>query len=144
MTTPTATSTAAPAAASQGPHRRHDIDALRALAFLFVILYHVGMYYVADWHFHLKSPHAATWLQAPMVILNLWRMDLVFLISGVSLGFLSRGQGTWALLRSRSVRLLLPLPSAWRWSCRTRPMRRAWPTGWSRRASAPSCCATCR
>ena len=39
--------------------RRHDIDALRALAFLLVILYHVGMYYVADWPWHLKSPHAA-------------------------------------------------------------------------------------
>ena len=92
-----------------GPHRRHDIDALRALAFLFVILYHVGMYYVADWPWHLKSPHAAEWLQWPMRMLNLWRMDLVFLISGVSLGFLSRGQGTWALLRSRSARLMLPL-----------------------------------
>lgn len=90
-------------------HRRHDIDALRALAFLFVILYHVGMYYVADWPWHLKSPHAAEWLQWPMRILNLWRMDLVFLISGVSLGFLSRGQGTWGLLRGRGLRLMLPL-----------------------------------
>jgi peptidoglycan/LPS O-acetylase OafA/YrhL len=90
-------------------HRRHDIDALRALAFLFVILYHVGMYYVADWPWHLKSPHAAEWLQWPMRVLNLWRMDLVFLISGVSLGFLSRGQGTWGLLRGRGLRLMLPL-----------------------------------
>lgn len=30
-------------------NRRHDIDALRALAFALVIVYHVGMYYVADW-----------------------------------------------------------------------------------------------
>jgi peptidoglycan/LPS O-acetylase OafA/YrhL len=67
------------------------------------------MYYVADWPWHLKSPHAAEWLQWPMRVLNLWRMDLVFLISGVSLGFLSRGQGTWGLLRSRGLRLMLPL-----------------------------------
>ncbi|KAF1070176.1 MAG: Glucans biosynthesis protein C [Variovorax sp.] len=82
--------------------RRHDIDALRALAFLLVIVYHVAMYYVADWPWHLKSPHAAEWLQWPMRILNLWRMDLVFLISGVSLAFLSRHQGTAALLRGRA------------------------------------------
>ena len=90
-------------------NRRHDIDALRALAFGLVIIYHVAMYYVADWHWHLKSPHAAEWLQMPMRALNLWRMDLVFLISGLALGFLQRGHGRLSLLRSRSWRLLLPL-----------------------------------
>ena len=89
--------------------RRHDIDALRALAFALVILYHAAMYYVADWPWHLKSPYAAEWLQWPMRLLNLWRMDLVFLISGLSLGFLARGRSPRELLRSRAVRLLLPL-----------------------------------
>lgn len=89
--------------------RRHDIDALRALAFALVILYHLAMYYVADWHWHVKSPHAADWLQWPMRALNLWRMDLVFLVSGLALSFLCRGGGAAALLRQRSVRLLLPL-----------------------------------
>ncbi|RYY98445.1 MAG: acyltransferase, partial [Comamonadaceae bacterium] len=89
--------------------RRHDIDALRAIAFALVILYHVGMVYVADWHFHLKSPHAADWLQLPMRVLNLWRMDLVFLVSGLALSFAGRGRAGPALLRSRSWRLLLPL-----------------------------------
>ncbi|MDP1953992.1 MAG: acyltransferase [Polaromonas sp.] len=90
-------------------NRRHDIDALRALAFGLVILYHVAMYYVAGWPWHLKSPHAAEWLQMPMRALNLWRMDLVFLISGLALSFLQRRQGAGALLRGRSGRLLLPL-----------------------------------
>jgi len=90
-------------------NRRHDIDALRALAFGLVILYHVGMYYVAGWHWHLKSPHAAEWLQWPMRAVNLWRMDLVFLISGLALGFLGRGTGAAGLWWQRSVRLLVPL-----------------------------------
>ncbi len=90
-------------------NRRHDIDALRALAFGLVMVYHLAMYYVAGWPWHLKSPHAAEWLHLPMRALNLWRMDLVFLISGVALGLLQRGQGRLDLLRSRSWRLLLPL-----------------------------------
>ncbi len=90
-------------------NRRHDIDALRALAFAMVIVYHVGMYYVADWHWHLKSPHAAEWLHWPMRALNLWRMDLVFLISGIAFGFLRRGHSTARLIGRRSLRLLLPL-----------------------------------
>ncbi len=89
--------------------RRHDIDALRALAFGLVIVYHLAMYYVADWHWHIKSPHAAPWLQGPMRALNIWRMPLVFLISGIAIGMLRRGHGAGALLRTRSTRLLLPL-----------------------------------
>ena len=90
--------------------RRHDIDALRIFAFALVMLYHVGMYYVAGWHWHLKSPQALDWLQVPMRALNLWRMDLVFLVSGLALGLLQRSRGgTQGLLASRSRRLLLPL-----------------------------------
>nr|WP_296018059.1 acyltransferase family protein [uncultured Acidovorax sp.] len=91
------------------PDRRHDIDALRALAFALVIIYHVAMYYVADWHWHLKSPHAAEWLQAPMRALNLWRMDLVFLVSGLAFGFVRQGQTVPRLVVLRSWRLLVPL-----------------------------------
>src|SRR5258706_982335 len=90
-------------------NRRHDIDALRALAFALVILYHGDMYYVAGWDWHLKSPHAAEWLQTPMRALNLWRMDLVFLVSGLAVGLLRRGQTPDRLLGQRSLRLLLPL-----------------------------------
>ena len=46
--------------------RRHDIDALQIIAFGILILYHAGMFYVADWHWHIKSAYTAEWLQVPM------------------------------------------------------------------------------
>jgi peptidoglycan/LPS O-acetylase OafA/YrhL len=89
--------------------RRHDIDALRALAFALLILYHWGMFYVADWGWHVKSTHLAEWLQLPMMAVNRWRMDLVFLVSGLSVHFLLRDSAVGRFVARRSWRLLLPL-----------------------------------
>ncbi len=89
--------------------RRHDIDALRALAFSLLILYHLAMLYVTGWDWHLKSSHQSEALQWPMLFLNRWRMDLIFLISGISTAFLMRKVDLGAFLGQRSWRLLLPL-----------------------------------
>lgn len=89
--------------------RRHDIDALRALAFALLILYHLAMFYVADWDWHVKSVHLAEWLQPPMLFLNRWRMDLVFLVSGMASAFLLKPDRVGAFLWSRHNRLVLPL-----------------------------------
>src|SRR5688572_1978607 len=91
--------------------RRHDIDALRAIAFGLLILYHCCMLWVAgeDWDWHLKSAYQGEWLQLPMLLVNRWRMDLIFLISGLSVHFLLRGTGAGRFVASRSFRLLLPL-----------------------------------
>jgi glucans biosynthesis protein C len=89
--------------------RRHDIDALRVLAFGLLILYHLSMLYVADWDFHLKSSHTAYWLQYPMMFLNRWRMELLFLISGLAVHFLRGKTSLPRLAWKRTVRLVLPL-----------------------------------
>ncbi len=91
--------------------RRHDIDALRALAFALLILYHWGMLYVGgeDWGWHLKSTHTSEWLQLPMLLVNRWRMDLIFLISGLSVHFLLRDTRIGRFVALRTWRLLLPL-----------------------------------
>ncbi|HEY0661804.1 MAG TPA: acyltransferase [Lysobacter sp.] len=92
-------------------NRRHDIDALRALAFALLILYHWCMLYVGGegWDWHLKSSYTAEWLQLPMLFINRWRMDLIFLVSGLSVSFLLRDTRVGRFVASRSWRLLLPL-----------------------------------
>lgn len=89
--------------------RRHDIDALRVIAFGLLILYHVGMFYVADWGWHIKSAYLAEWLQHPMLLLNRWRMSLLFLVSGLAVNFLLKHASPGEFAGSRIKRLLLPL-----------------------------------
>ena len=91
------------------PTRRHDIDALRVLLFGSLILYHCGMLYVADWGWHVKSSYQSIGLQVPMLLINRWRMPLLFVISGIALRFLQRKLGGWSLVSNRTRRILVPL-----------------------------------
>jgi peptidoglycan/LPS O-acetylase OafA/YrhL len=91
------------------PTRRHDIDALRALAFCLLILYHLAMLYVAEWDWHIKSPDTFYWLQPVMIAMNRWRMDLIFLVSGLAASFLLKPGQPGRFAWQRTLRLFVPL-----------------------------------
>ncbi|MDP2594397.1 acyltransferase family protein [Alteromonas stellipolaris] len=98
--------------------RFHALDALRVIAFGVLILYHIGMYYVLEWGWHIKSEQPQAWLQDVMILTNQWRMSLLFLISSMVLTalltriepqpllFLKR---SGVLIAQRTQRLLIPL-----------------------------------
>jgi hypothetical protein len=90
------------------PDRRIDLDWVRIAAFGLLIFYHVGMLYVS-WGFHIKSVHRVTALEPLMLVLNPWRLALLFLVSGVATRFMLRKSALGPLLRARSARLLIPL-----------------------------------
>ena len=89
--------------------RRYDLDWLRTLAFLLLIGYHVGMYYVADWGWHIKSEQTSELLQELMIMINPWRMSLLFFISAMVLSLVEQRYSGMKLLQIRSRRLLIPL-----------------------------------
>ena len=89
--------------------RRHDLDALRVIAFAFLILYHLAMAYVADWGWHVKSSYQSELLQWPMLFINRWRMSLLFLISGAAIALAGGAARPGRFARSRTRRLLMPL-----------------------------------
>lgn len=88
--------------------RRYDLDALRVGAFLLLILYHLGMFYV-PWGWHVKSDHILPTLEPWMGALNPWRLSLLFVISGAATRFMAAKQTSAGLAAQRSQRLLIPL-----------------------------------
>lgn len=94
---------------SSAANRRYDIDALRVLAFGLLIFYHVGMFYVMDWDWHVKSVYLSEWLQVPMLWSNQWRMLFLFLVSGLAVNFLLGKTSTPRFAWLRTKRLMVPL-----------------------------------
>lgn len=90
------------------PGRRYDLDWLRVIAFACLIFYHVGMGYVT-WGWHVKSLHASTFLEGVMMLMNPWRLALLFFISGVAFRFASDKIGQGRVVRRRLTRLGLPI-----------------------------------
>jgi glucans biosynthesis protein C len=90
--------------------RRTDLDWVRIGAFLLLIFYHVGVFYApGPTAVGAISPRPLPWLVIPMVLVNPWRMLVLFVVSGAATRFMSDKMHAGALLKSRSVRLLIPL-----------------------------------
>ena len=88
--------------------RRTDLDWLRIAAFGTLILYHVGMFYVT-WDWHVKSPHQSHAIEPLMLLVNPWRLTLLFIISGAATRFMADKMSAGKLFGSRMWRLFPPL-----------------------------------
>ena len=93
----------------QQTERRYDLDWLRVIAFGLLIFYHTGMLYVADWGFHYKSQYQSEVLKYVMLLVNPWRMPLLFFISGIAIRYVLQNNELVQTALSRTWRLLLPL-----------------------------------
>jgi glucans biosynthesis protein C len=93
---------------SDTPQRLFFLDWLRIIAFVTLVFYHVGMYYVT-WDFHVKSPFAGHGLEPWMKLTEPWRISLLFVVSGAATAHLFKCGAAGALLRARSRFVLLPL-----------------------------------
>jgi hypothetical protein len=96
------------ASASPAIPRHAGLDWLRIGAFALLILYHIGLYF-GPWGWHIDAPQPDRWLIFPLLALNPWRMTLLFVVSGYATRALLSRSTPSRFLRSRSVRLLLPL-----------------------------------
>lgn len=92
------------------PDRRHDIDALRVIAIALLIVYHVAIGF-QSWGLMIGFiTHKESWnsLWVAMSLVNIWRIPLLFFVSGMGVFFALRKRNWLQLLKERSRRILLP------------------------------------
>lgn len=87
--------------------RKYEIDYLRVLAFLILILYHSGMVFV-PWDYHIKNNETSTWFDFPMFFTNQWRLALLFVISGIGTYFSISRRSIQGFTLERFRRLMVP------------------------------------
>lgn len=87
-----------------GP-RKYYLDWLRVLAFLCLIVFHVGCLY-ASWDYNIKSPRPEPQIDWVLLALTPWRMALLFIISGVASRFLIVKLGARRFSLDRARRLI--------------------------------------
>jgi peptidoglycan/LPS O-acetylase OafA/YrhL len=90
--------------------RRHDIDWLRVIAIAILIIYHsVVSFQPWAWTIaFIQSEKSLEWLWILMELVNIWRIPLLFFVSGMGVCF-AMGRRDWkALYFDRLRRIFLP------------------------------------
>jgi peptidoglycan/LPS O-acetylase OafA/YrhL len=91
--------------------RRYDIDWLRVIAIALLLIYHVVIVF-QPWGFYIgfiQSVKTSEAIWIPMALLNVWRIPLLFFVSGMGVCFALRRRDWKQLLLDRARRILLPL-----------------------------------
>lgn len=90
--------------------RRYDIDWLRVIAIAFLLIYHIAIVF-QPWAMFvgfIKSDTILLDLWVPMTLLNVWRIPILFFVSGMGVYFAMRKRSWKELLGERVRRILVP------------------------------------
>jgi len=90
--------------------RRYDIDWLRVIAIGLLLIYHIAIIF-QPWAMFIgfiRSEDALEGLWKPMTMLNVWRIPLLFFVSGMGLYFAIKKRKWKQLILERGKRILLP------------------------------------
>ncbi len=89
--------------------RLHYLDWLRVIAFALLIVYHAAAGFFPDNFWLITSPHTSGALEAVMEHPRVWRLSLLFFISGAGTYFAFRTKDDFVFAKDRAVRLVVPL-----------------------------------
>jgi len=91
--------------------RRYDIDWLRILAMGMLIIYHGAISFQpwANIIFFMQNEDSLQGVWVLMEMFNIWRIPILFMVSGMGLRFAIERRSWQELLKDRAIRILLPL-----------------------------------
>ena len=87
--------------------RRYDVDWLRILLILSVFVFHIGMFF-NTFHWHVKNNVQVPELNRLMSFLHIWRMPLLFFISGAGTCYALGKKSIKKYASDRNKRLMIP------------------------------------
>lgn len=90
--------------------RRYDIDWLRVITIGLLLIYHIAIIF-QPWGIFIQfiqSEQSLEGLWIPMAMLNIWRIPLLFFVSGMGVYFAIRKRDWKQLFTERSKRIFLP------------------------------------
>lgn len=90
--------------------RRHDIDWIRIIAIGLLLIYHttIGFQPWGVFIGFIKNNEPLESLWVPMSMLNIWRIPLLFFVSGMGVAFAIKRRSFKSLLIERTQRILVP------------------------------------
>lgn len=90
--------------------RRHDIDWLRVITIGLLLIYHVAIVFQPWGVFiaFIQNEQSIEGLWTLMSMINIWRIPLLFFVSGMGVCFAIRRRNWKELLMERTKRILLP------------------------------------
>ncbi|SFS30298.1 acyltransferase family protein [Lutibacter maritimus] len=90
--------------------RRYDIDWLRVIAIGLLLIYHIAIIF-QPWAMFIgfmRNDESLESLWVPLTMLNVWRIPLLFYVSGMGLYFAMKKRNWSQLIVERTKRILLP------------------------------------
>ncbi len=91
-------------------NRRYDIDWVRVIAIALLLIYHTAISF-QPWGMmigFISSPTSWVSLWTPMTLLNIWRIPLLFFVSGMGVYFALQNRTWKQLIWERTQRILVP------------------------------------
>ena len=91
--------------------RRYDVDSIRIIALILLIFYHISISF-QTWALQIsfiKNDDTLEFIWVFMMLINIWRIPILFIVSGMGIYFAMERRNWKELLDDRTLRIITPL-----------------------------------